>query len=143
MLQLTFAPKWPQLAKSRTPEKSMNVGNLPLGAFSIGIPIGQSSQVCCASPAATPPAAASSAVPTPPAKVESPGCATAAHHPGWLKHVYLFLIFQVWGAVIRWEWGGNGLKRSYFAPAGRLRRKSVIVSDIQKIETLNSWVLRL
>ena len=38
-----------------------------------------------------------------------------------------------------WGWEGSiqnesGLKRTYFAPAGRLRRKSVILSDIQKVE---------
>ena len=46
------------------------------------------------------------------------------------------MIFDVLGAVIRWIWVENGLKRSYFAPAGSLRRKSVIFPDIQKVETL-------
>ena len=36
---------------------------------------------------------------------------------------------------------GIAFKAIYFVPAGHLRRESVILPDIQKVETLNSWII--
>ena len=50
-----------------------------------------------------------------------------------------FYFFRFWGPL----WGGNGLKTTYFAPAGSLRRESGIFPDIQKVQTLFSSILAL
>ena len=49
-------------------------------------------------------------------------------------------IFWIWGAVVGCFRVKTELKRTYFAPAGRLRRESIDFRDNWKAQTSNSWI---